>query len=85
MVDNFIWTFDGMLVAIGLLEIGKQTLGNMKGKGRTEKQWGWRDGFVLTMGGRSDGLYPGRESRRGRGFRERFWTEHSDLWRQHLC
>jgi hypothetical protein len=57
MADNFVWTVGGMLVAIGLLEIGKQTLGNMKGKRRTEKQWGWRDGFVLAMGGgRSDGL-----------------------------
>ena len=51
-----------MLVAIGVLEIGKQTLCNMKGGKRTEKQWGWRDGFVLAMGGgRSDGLYPGKE------------------------
>jgi hypothetical protein len=35
LADNFVWTVDGMLVAIGLLEIGKQTLGNMKGKRRT--------------------------------------------------
>jgi hypothetical protein len=82
LADNFVWTVDGMLVAIGVLEIGKQKLGNMRAKRRTEKQWGWRDGFVLATGeGRSDGLYPGRESRRGRGFRERFWTKRSDLWR----
>ena len=80
MADNFVWTVDGMLVAIGVLEIGKQTSGNMKGKRRTERQWGWRDGFVLAMGGRrSDGLYA--ESRRGHGFRERFWTQLSDLWK----
>jgi len=40
---NFVWTVDGMLVAIGVLEIGKQTLGKVKGKRRTERQWGWRD------------------------------------------
>ena len=58
-----------VLVAIGMLEIGKQTLGNMKRKRRTEKQRGWRDRFVLAMGGvRSDGCILA-ESRRGRGFR----------------
>jgi hypothetical protein len=57
LADNFVWTVDGMLVAIGVLEIGKQTLGNMKGKRRTEKQGGRRGGFVLAMGGgRSDGF-----------------------------
>ena len=38
-----VWSVDGMLVAIGVLEIGKQTLDNVKGKRRTERQRGWRD------------------------------------------
>jgi len=36
-------------------------------------------GFMLEMGGGRS--YPGKESRGGRGFRERFWTELSDMWR----
>jgi hypothetical protein len=61
-----------MLVAIGVIEIGKQTIGNVKGKRRTGRQWGWRD-WVRSGNGRRE--YPGRESRGGPGFRERFWTE----------
>ena len=75
MADNFVWTVDGMLVAIGVLEIGKQTSGNMKGKRRTERQWGWRDGFVLAMGGRrSDGLYREGVMDSERGFGRSFRT-----------
>jgi len=43
LAGNFVWIVDGMLVAIGVLEIGKQRLGNVKGKRRTGGQWGWRN------------------------------------------
>ena len=56
----------------------------MKGKRRTERQWVGVIGYLLAIeGGGSDGSYPGRESRRGRGFGER-WTERSDMWKEIL-
>jgi len=42
LAGNFIWTVDDMLVAIGVLELGKQTLGRGKGR-RTERECDWHD------------------------------------------
>ena len=43
MAGNFVWTVDDMLVAIGVLALGKQTLGKVKGKRRTERECDWHD------------------------------------------
>ena len=51
MAGNFIWTVDGMLVAMRVLKIGKQILGNMKGKKKKQKDSGIGViVFVLAMG-----------------------------------